>query len=101
MATIGIAPAVAKPPAKHTAHASAMPTSKKRSGYLSRNFARPVPSHVAAVTATTRGLAAASSRAHSANTLVYVGLEDLCALPVTLWHLPRPWNVQASASAGS
>jgi len=61
MATTGLNPSVAKPAANVTPCCSAIPTSKKRSGNLSENAARPVPSGMAAVTANTFSSDSASS----------------------------------------
>ncbi len=61
MATTGRNPSVASPAAKVTACCSAMPTSKNRSGYFRAKWEMPVPSGMAAVTATMRGSLAASS----------------------------------------
>ena len=53
MATTGLRPPSAIPAAAVTACCSAIPTSKQRSGNLSRKERRPVESGIAAVTATT------------------------------------------------
>ena len=57
---------------RDVACSSAIPTSKKRSGYFLRNFESPVPSAIAAVIATIFSLRAASSYNTFPNTSVYV-----------------------------
>ena len=70
MATTGVLPALARPPAKATACCSQMPTSWYWSGQAAASLRRPVPSGMAAVTPTTLGSRLASSMSASANTSV-------------------------------
>src|SRR5256885_14747539 len=66
-------PWVARPAAKVVACASAMPTSKKRSGHFFWKMWVPVPDGIAAVIATRLGYSAASCVIASPNTLVHWG----------------------------
>src|ERR1051325_6835967 len=66
-------PCVARPAAKVVACASAIPTSKNRSGHLFWKTFVPVPDGMAAVIATRLGYSAASWVIASPNTLVHCG----------------------------
>ena len=91
MATIGRLPVTASPAAKATAWASAMPTSKNRSGRASRSRFRPVPEAMAAVMPTTRSSARASSTTASPNARVkVVGPSGSRLLPVSTENLGVP-----------
>ena len=70
MSTMGRAPALAIPPAKATACASQMPTSKNRSGKVSRTFCSLFPSHMAAVSTATLGLSSICRRMAALTTSV-------------------------------
>jgi len=72
MATTGRQPSAAKPAAKVTACSSAMPTSKNRWGKRRAKGLSPVPTHMAAVTATIRLSASANPASASLNTSEYV-----------------------------
>ena len=79
-----------------------MPTSMNRSGNSDENFARPVPSFIAAVMATTSSLSFASRTSASENTFVYFGaaLLDARGLPVRMSKGLMPWNMLGFFSAG-
>src|SRR2546425_8747043 len=66
-------PCVARPPANVVACASAMPTSKKRSGHFFWKIPVPVPDGMAAVIATSLGYSPASWVIASPNIVVHWG----------------------------
>ncbi len=66
-------PCVARPPANVVACASAMPTSKKRSGHFFWKMPVPVPDGMAAVIATSLGYSPASWVMASPNIVVHWG----------------------------
>ena len=70
MATTGFIPPASKPAAKVTACSSAIPTSKKRSGYCLAKAIRPVPVGIAAVTPTILSFCSPSSNMVSENIFV-------------------------------
>jgi hypothetical protein len=85
MAQTGLRPSVDMPAAKVTQCCSAMPTSKARSGKRSKTLSMPVPSGIAAVSATTRSSRSISSQSVWPKTAVYcggAGLAGLTAAPV-------------------
>ena len=95
-------PRVDAPAAKHTACASAMPTSKYRCGNFLANFASPVPSGIAAVIPTTRSSRSAAEMSASANACANVGRDAaFSSRPSSGWYTPgpTPWNVRLSPSA--
>ncbi len=77
-----------------TAHSSAMPTSKKRSGYVRAKASRPVPAGMAAVMATMRGSAWASAMRRLENTEVNDGAAPAFLMMAPLWmsNGATPWN---------
>src|SRR6266550_2343016 len=85
IATTGRTPCVASPAAKVVACASAMPTSKNRSGHFFWKMLVPVPDGMAAVMVTKFDSSAASCVSASPNTLVHCGSPGLTglSLPVT------------------
>ena len=100
MHTTGRIPLIASPVAKVTACCSAMPTSKKRSGYRSAKPSSPVEEAIAAVMATTLGSAAAASSSASPKRSVQEALR-VPDLPVAGSKVETPWKRSIlSASAG-
>ena len=92
MAMTGFIPSVAKPAAKVTPCCSAMPTSKNRSGYLRANSVNPVPSGMAAVTATMRLSSFAIWTIDRPKNSVYeaTGLLGSMQVPVSISKQPHP-----------
>ena len=103
MAHTGFFPPTARPLAMPTACSSAMPASMKRLGNSRANVDRPVPPFIAAVMATMRSSARASSTSALPNTSVYVGAVAgfFFGLPVAMSYAETPWNVSGSFSAGA
>ena len=100
MATTGIIPCLARPPAMDTACCSAIPTSKVRSGNFSMNFSSPVPLGMAAVMAQTLESFAASSTIFPPKESEKEITLPLRGLPVSGSNFPMPWNREGSSSAG-
>jgi len=80
--------------------ASAIPTSKKRSGHFFWNALVPVPDGIAAVIATRSGYSAASCVSASPKTLVHCGGPGFAGLsrPVTGSYGARAWYFSRSGS---
>ena len=95
-------PARARPAAMLTACCSAMPTSKKRSGYALAKPVRPVPPAIAAVMATTRSSCAASAVRALPATCAALGPADWLRLrPFSTRNGATPWNFSGWRSARS
>ena len=103
MAQTGLSPAAAAPAAKQTACASAMPTSKYRSGCFLANFENFVPSGIAAVTPMIRLSRSAKVDSASPNASENVGrpLDLNSIFPFSTSKGPTPCQVRLSCSAGS
>lgn len=86
----GMSPSFAMPAAIATVWPSAMPVSKKRSGYFAAKPARPVPSAIAAVSAQTRPSRSAARQ--SAEPTAVEKLPPLfLATPLAGSKGPTPW----------
>ena len=102
MATTGFKPAAASPAAKVTACSSAMPTSKNRSGKLLWNRFKPVPTSMAAVTATTFGSRSPIFLMMVEKTSVQFAFTRLFfGRPVAISKGSAPWNLAGWRSAGA
>ena len=104
MSTTGRAPALAIPAAKATAWLSQIPTSKNRSGKVSRIFWSLFPSHIAAVSTATLGSRCMAANRAALTASVYALLDEVLSgmIPSSaVWNGAGAWYLTGSFTAGS